>query len=54
MAKKVIIAQGGSIIFKSIEGKGSTFGFSFPKSGALVTPSRKTTPDPDTGSTVES
>ena len=25
MAKKVIIAQGGSIIFKSKEGKGSTF-----------------------------
>ena len=32
MAKKVIVAQGGSIIFKSTEGKGSTFGFSFPKS----------------------
>ena len=31
MAKKVIVAQGGSIIFKSTEGKGSTFGFSFPK-----------------------
>lgn len=31
MAKKVIIAQGGSIIFKSEEGKGSTFGFSFDK-----------------------
>lgn len=31
MAKKVIIAQGGSIIFKSEEGKGSTFGFSFEK-----------------------
>ncbi len=31
MAKKVIIAQGGSIIFKSKEGKGSTFGFSFNK-----------------------
>lgn len=30
MAKKVIIAQGGSILFKSSEGKGSTFGFSFP------------------------
>lgn len=30
MAKKVIIAQGGAIIFKSTEGKGSTFGFSFP------------------------
>jgi signal transduction histidine kinase len=31
MAKKVIIAQGGSIIFKSQEGKGSTFGFTFSK-----------------------
>lgn len=31
MAKKVIIAQGGAIIFKSTEGKGSTFGFTFPK-----------------------
>lgn len=32
MAKKVILAQGGSIIFSSVEGKGSTFGFAFPKS----------------------
>lgn len=31
MAKKVIVAQGGSLIFHSEEGKGSTFGFSFPK-----------------------
>jgi signal transduction histidine kinase len=31
MAKKVIVAQGGTIIFKSTEGKGSTFGFSFPR-----------------------
>ncbi|MCA9324571.1 hypothetical protein KDA23_00680 [Candidatus Saccharibacteria bacterium] len=31
MAKKVILAQGGSIIFESREGKGSTFGFLFPK-----------------------
>lgn len=31
MAKKVIISQGGGLIFKSEEGKGSTFGFSFPK-----------------------
>lgn len=30
MAKKVIVAQGGSIIFSSQESKGSTFGFSFP------------------------
>jgi signal transduction histidine kinase len=32
MAKKVVVAQGGSLIFKSAEGKGSTFGFSFEKS----------------------
>jgi signal transduction histidine kinase len=31
MAKKVIIAQGGSIVFRSHEGKGSTFGFTFAK-----------------------
>jgi signal transduction histidine kinase len=36
MAKKVIIAQGGSMIFDSKEGKGSTFGFSFPKEKLLV------------------
>lgn len=31
MAKKVVIAQGGNIIFKTAEGKGSTFGFAFAK-----------------------
>lgn len=31
MAKKVIVAQGGSVIFKSTEGKGSVFGFSLPR-----------------------
>ncbi|MDQ3158557.1 MAG: ATP-binding protein [bacterium] len=31
MAKKVIVAQGGAIIFKSTEDKGSTFGFTFAK-----------------------
>lgn len=31
MAKKVIVAQGGAIIFTSQEGQGSTFGFSFAK-----------------------
>jgi signal transduction histidine kinase len=36
MAKKVIAAQGGSIIFKSTEGKGSTFGFSFPRAKVAV------------------
>jgi signal transduction histidine kinase len=37
MAKKVIVAQGGSLIFESEEGKGSTFGFSFSKSKLLKT-----------------
>ena len=36
MAKKVIIAQGGSIVFRSHEGKGSIFGFTFAK--AKLTP----------------
>ncbi len=31
MAQKVVVAQGGAIIFHSDEGKGSTFGFSFSK-----------------------
>jgi signal transduction histidine kinase len=31
MAKKVVVAQGGAIIFESKEGKGSTFGFMFSK-----------------------
>jgi signal transduction histidine kinase len=38
MAKKVIVAQGGAIIFKSTEGKGSTFGFSFPRSKVEIKP----------------
>ena len=36
MAKKVVVAQGGAIIFKSEESKGSTFGFTFPKAKMLV------------------
>ena len=36
MAKKVIVAQGGAIIFKTEEGKGSTFGFSFPRAKCEV------------------
>ncbi|MFZ1484291.1 MAG: ATP-binding protein [Candidatus Saccharimonadales bacterium] len=36
MAKKVIIAQGGSVIFDSEEGRGSTFGFRFNKSQLAV------------------
>ncbi len=30
MAKKVVVAHGGSIIFESVESKGSTFGFRLP------------------------
>ncbi len=36
MAKKVIVAQGGAIIFTSQEGKGSIFGFTFPKTRELI------------------
>jgi signal transduction histidine kinase len=36
MAKKVIVAQGGAIIFESEENKGSTFGFRFSKRGHLA------------------
>lgn len=42
MAKKVVIAQGGAIIFKSIEGKGSTFGFTFVKDKLAPLPPPKT------------
>lgn len=44
MAKKVIIAQGGAIIFQSEEGKGSTFGFTFPKSQMLAPAKAKANP----------
>lgn len=40
MAAKVISAQGGSIIFSSREGKGSTFGFAFSKSRLRVPASK--------------
>lgn len=36
MAKKVVVAQGGAILFESEEGKGSTFGFRFNKSDTNV------------------
>lgn len=36
MAKKVVVAQGGAIIFKSEENKGSTFGFTFPKASMTL------------------
>lgn len=31
MAKKVVVGQGGAVIFRSHENEGSTFGFTFPK-----------------------
>ncbi len=48
MAKKVIVAEGGAVIFESQEGKGSTFGFSFPKN-KLKVPAKleKTATSPD-------
>ncbi len=36
MAKKVIIAQGGALVFKSVHDKGSTFGFTFSKAKLKV------------------
>lgn len=30
MVKKAVVAMGGAVVFESAEGKGSTFGFSFP------------------------
>jgi signal transduction histidine kinase len=36
MAKKVVVAQGGAILFESNPGKGSTFGFTFPLSAVKV------------------
>lgn len=44
MAKKVVLAQGGAVIFKSTEGKGSTFGFTFPKIKLLPQPALKPAP----------
>lgn len=41
MAKKVVVAQQGSIIFDSKEGKGSTFGFIFSKHTLAVPPKTK-------------
>ncbi|HYF96681.1 MAG TPA: ATP-binding protein [Patescibacteria group bacterium] len=41
MAKKVVDAQGGTILFESREGKGSTFGFSFNKKKHSVESSKE-------------
>ena len=38
MAKKVIVGQGGSVIFESVEGKGSVFGFVFSKVAVGISP----------------
>lgn len=46
MAKKVIVAQGGTIIFKSEEGKGSIFGFSFPRKSMEVKGEKAVTSKP--------
>lgn len=40
MAKKVILVQGGSVIFDSREGKGSTFGFIFSKHKLMSDPEK--------------
>jgi len=45
MAKKVIIAQGGALIFRTVEGKGSTFGFSFSKAKLKVPAHLKSDPN---------
>lgn len=42
MAKKVVDAQGGNILFESNEGKGSLFGFSFDKRKLAVPETEKT------------
>lgn len=47
MAKKVIIAEGGSVIFESEEGKGSSFGFVFSKQKLEVKSDQKLTPKPE-------
>jgi signal transduction histidine kinase len=41
MAKKVVDAQGGHILFESHEGKGSTFGFCFKKKSLVVKETHK-------------
>ncbi len=41
MAKKVIIAQGGALLFESQEGQGSSFGFEFSKAKLAVTTPQK-------------
>ncbi len=52
MAKKVIVAQGGAIIFSSTEGKGSTFGFSFAKAKLKPTAEQLKSPQTTISTTV--
>lgn len=52
MAKKVIISQGGAVIFHSEEGKGSTFGFSIPKARLEKVPRSAKTEDSNAGISV--
>ncbi|MGH7234570.1 MAG: sensor histidine kinase, partial [Candidatus Saccharimonadales bacterium] len=44
MAKKVIVSEGGALIFETEEGKGSTFGFSFPKNSLAANQPKRPTP----------
>jgi signal transduction histidine kinase len=52
MAKKVIVASGGAVLFSSEEGKGSTFGFTFSKRklqpATVVSPSESKTASTET------
>lgn len=50
MAKKIIVAEGGAIIFQTEEGKGSTFGFMFSKSKMANTPDNQAIPAKETTS----
>jgi signal transduction histidine kinase len=44
MVKKVIVAQGGTILFNSVEGEGSMFGFSFPREKVEAKPDSQSKP----------
>ena len=50
MAKKIVVAQGGAILFESEENKGSVFGFRFPKAGHTVDISDIPAATPETAS----
>ena len=42
LAKKVIVEHGGEVLFESVEGKGSTFGFTLPIKKLAVSSDEKT------------